>query len=99
MIANAPRQGHRLLSKPRIAMLATVAGLGAAAMLADYSLAPNINKVMVIVDTNYGDDGRVESSHYYYFSLLKSLEAAFELPCLNHACDHDVRVMSDLFRR
>src|SRR5258708_3703833 len=41
MIANAPRQGHRLLSKPRIAMLATVAGLGAAAMLAGYGLAPD----------------------------------------------------------
>jgi phosphatidylinositol-3-phosphatase len=66
----------------------------------DYSLAPNINKVMVIVDTNYGDDGRVESSNFYtHFSLLKSLEAGFELPCLNHACDHDTHVMSDLFRR
>jgi hypothetical protein len=66
----------------------------------DYSLAPNINQVMVIVDTNYGDDGRVESSQFYtHFSLLKSLEAAFELPCLNHACDQDVHVMSDLFRR
>jgi phosphatidylinositol-3-phosphatase len=32
-------------------------------------------------------------------SLLKSLEAAFGLPCLNHACDPDVHVMSDLFRR
>jgi serine protease Do len=41
MIANATRQGHRLLSKRRIAMLATVAGLGAAAMFADYALAPN----------------------------------------------------------
>jgi serine protease Do len=41
MIANATRQGHRLLSKRRIAMLATVAGLGAAAMFADYGLAPN----------------------------------------------------------
>jgi hypothetical protein len=22
---------------------------------------------------------------------------AFDLPCLNHACDEDVKVMSDLF--
>jgi hypothetical protein len=36
---------------------------------------------------------------YTHFSLLKSLEAAFELPCLNHACDHDAHVMSDLFRK
>ena len=40
MIANATRQGHRLLSKRRIAMLATVTGLGAAAMFAGYGLAP-----------------------------------------------------------
>jgi serine protease Do len=41
MIANASRTGHRLVSKRRIAMLATVAGLGAAAAFADYGLAPN----------------------------------------------------------
>ena len=53
---------------------------------------------MVIVDTNYGEEGRVQSSHFYtHFSLLKSLEAAFQLPCLNHACDNTTDVMSDLF--
>jgi hypothetical protein len=63
----------------------------------DYSLSPNVNKVMVIVDTNYGEGG-VQSSHFYtHFSLLKSLEAAFQLPCLNHACDNATDVMSDLF--
>jgi hypothetical protein len=29
--------------------------------------------------------------------LLRSLEAGFGLPCLNHACDDDVKVMRDLF--
>jgi phosphatidylinositol-3-phosphatase len=29
---------------------------------------------------------------------LKSLEAGFGLPCLNHACDDSTKVMSDLFR-
>jgi hypothetical protein len=29
--------------------------------------------------------------------LLKSIEAGLGLPCLNHACDSDVNVMSDLF--
>jgi hypothetical protein len=29
--------------------------------------------------------------------VLKSLEAGFDLPCLNHACDGNVQVMSDLF--
>jgi len=66
----------------------------------DYSLAPNINKVMVIVDINHADGGRVESARFYtHFSLLKTLEAAFGLPCLNHACDDDTSVMSDLFHR
>ena len=65
----------------------------------DYSLAPNINQVIVIVDTNHGRHGVVSARRYTHFSLLKSLEAGFELPCLNHACDGRVAVMSDLFSR
>jgi hypothetical protein len=63
----------------------------------DYSLKPNTNQVMLIVETNYGVHGVSSANRYTHFSLLKSLEAAFELPCLNHACDKDVAVMSDLF--
>jgi hypothetical protein len=63
----------------------------------DYSTAPNINQVIVIVDTNYGRHGTPSGHRYNHFSLLKSMEAGFELPCLNHACDRDVDVMSDLF--
>jgi hypothetical protein len=63
----------------------------------DYSQAPNTNKVALIVDTNYGVKGRTSATKYNHFSLLKSLEAAFNLPCLNHACDNNVPVMSDLF--
>jgi len=63
----------------------------------DYSLAPNTNQVVLIVDTNYGVAGKQSATPYNHFSLLKSLEAAFELPCLNHACDGNVHVMSDLF--
>jgi phosphatidylinositol-3-phosphatase len=63
----------------------------------DFSLAPNINRVMAIVDTNYRSQ-RIESARQYtHFSLVKSLESGFGLPCLNHACDADVNVMSDLF--
>lgn len=63
----------------------------------DYSVAPTINKVLMIVDTNYSRE-HVESSNYYnHFSLLKSVEAGLGLPCLNHACDADTAVMSDLF--
>jgi hypothetical protein len=65
----------------------------------DYSLAPNINQVAVIVDTNYGDHGLSSARRYTHFSLLRSLEAGFRLPCLNHACDADIAVMSDLFSR
>jgi len=63
----------------------------------DYSTAPNINQVVTIVDTNYGFHGVQSGTYYNHFSLLKSLEGAFDLPCLNHACDDDVSTMSDLF--
>jgi hypothetical protein len=63
----------------------------------DYSTAPNTNQVMLIVDTNYGVHGAQSAQRYTHFSLLKSLEAGFGLPCLNHACDNNVQVMSDLF--
>jgi hypothetical protein len=64
----------------------------------DYAATPITNQVLTIVDTNYGD-GRTQSSRFYtHFSLLKTLEAAFGLPCLNHACDASVHAMSDLFR-
>ncbi len=62
-----------------------------------YSTAPNINQVLTIVDTNYGTHGVQSAQFYTHFSLLKSLEAGFGLPCLNHACDENEKVMSDLF--
>jgi hypothetical protein len=65
----------------------------------DYSLSPNDNRVPVIVETNYGRHGVVSGRRYTHFSLLKTVEGAFELPCLNHACDRDVAVMGDLFGR
>jgi hypothetical protein len=63
----------------------------------DYSLAPNTNQVPVIVVTNNGMAGVKSNTYYNHFSLLKSLESAFGLPCLNHACDSNVAVMTDLF--
>lgn len=62
----------------------------------DYSNAPNTNQVLLTVETNYGAHGVQSRQYYTHFSLLKSLEAGFELPCLNHACD-GAKVMSDLF--
>jgi len=63
----------------------------------DYSLTPNVNQVALIVDTNYGVSGKKSANRYNHFSLLKTIESALELPCLNHACDANVHVMSDLF--
>lgn len=65
----------------------------------DYSLAPNTNQVVLIVDTNYGRHGMPSAQRYTHFSLLKTVEVGFGLPCLNHACDANVNVMSDLFQR
>ena len=63
----------------------------------DYSASPN--QVVAIVDTNYGVKGVMSKQPYSHFSLLKTLEAGFGLPCLNHACDSNVNLMSDLFMR
>ena len=42
---------------------------------------------------------QVQSARFYdHYSLTKTLDAAFRLPCLNHACDAGVEVMSDLFQ-
>jgi len=63
----------------------------------DYFHAPETNKVVLTVDKNYGTHGQTSTAFYTHFSLLKSMESAFILPCLNHACDSNVKVMSDLF--
>ena len=63
----------------------------------DYSVSPTVNKVLVIVDTNYGTHGIQSNTAYTHFSLLKTMEGALGLPCLNHACDSTTSVMSDLF--
>ena len=57
----------------------------------------NQNQVVLTVQTNGGHEGDKSGRFYDSFSLLKSMEAGFGLPCLNHACDSSVRVMSDLF--
>jgi hypothetical protein len=63
----------------------------------DYSIAPNTNQVLLIVDTNYGTHGIQSGAAYNHFALLKSIESGLGLPCLNHACDSNVNVMTDLF--
>jgi hypothetical protein len=63
----------------------------------DYSVAPTINKVVFVVDTNYGPHGMQSNRFYTHFSLLKTVEGGFGLPCLNHACDANVDAITDLF--
>jgi hypothetical protein len=63
----------------------------------DYSISPDTNQVLLIVDTSYGVHGVQSAKSYNHFSLLKTIEGGLGLPCLNHACDSNVNVMSDLF--
>jgi phosphatidylinositol-3-phosphatase len=58
----------------------------------------NQNRVVLTVEMNRDHERGIHSQNYYNsFSLLKSIEAGLGLPCLNHACDSHVAVMSDLF--
>jgi hypothetical protein len=57
----------------------------------------SINKVVMLVETNYSANGRTSNVAYDHFSLLRTLEAGFGLPCLNHACDSTSLVMNDVF--
>ena len=59
---------------------------------------PEPNQVVAIVDTNYGVHGVSSNAPYSHFSMLKTLEAGFGLPCLNHACDANITVMKDMFQ-
>jgi len=63
----------------------------------DYAVQPIINKVVTIVDTNYGVHGTTSSQFYTHFSLLRTIEGGLGLPCLNHACDSGTSTMTDLF--
>ena len=63
----------------------------------DYSVSPTVNKVAAIVDTNYGFHKLRSGEFYTHFSLLRTIEGGFRLPCLNHACDASTHTMSDLF--
>jgi len=63
----------------------------------DYSFVPNVNQVPAIIDTTYGSHGHKSATFYTHFSLLRTLEGGFELPCLNHACDENAKTMFDLF--
>ena len=62
----------------------------------DYSTTTS-NQVVTVVDTNYGAQQLSSHKLYNHYSLTKTLDGAFKLPCLNHACDPSVSAMTDLF--
>jgi len=63
----------------------------------DYSLSPNVNQVLTLVELNQGPHGLSSNRFYTHFSLLRALEGGLSLPCLNHACDTTTNTMYDLF--
>ena len=54
------------------------------------------DKVVMIVITNYGVRGRVDNRFYDHYSLLKTIEAAFDLPYLGHAADPGTHTLAPL---
>ena len=61
----------------------------------DFSNAAN--RVVMLVETNYAANKKQSNKPYDHFSLLKTMQAGFGLPCLNHACDATSKVMDEVF--
>ena len=60
---------------------------------------PGGGRVVTIVITNKGEQPITDNTPYNHYSLLRSYEDAFGLPCLASACDaaHGVKPMTPLF--
>ena len=56
------------------------------------------DKVVMLVITNYGTRGIVDNHFYDHFSLLKTIEAAFDLPFIGHARDPGTQTMAPLLQ-
>jgi phosphatidylinositol-3-phosphatase len=54
------------------------------------------DKVVFIAITNYGVKGVVDNTFYSHYSLLKTIEAAFDLPFIGHAKDAGTRTLAPL---
>jgi hypothetical protein len=57
------------------------------------------DKVVLIAATNYGVTGVTDNHFYSHFSLLKTIEAAFDLPFIGHAADPATQTLAPLLRR
>ncbi len=62
----------------------------------DYS-AGVPNRVLTLVLNNHKGPQVTDPTLYTSFSLLRTLEGGFGLPCLNHACDLSTATMSTMF--
>lgn len=58
---------------------------------------PGGGHVATIVITNHGPRPVTDNTAYNHYSLLRTFETAFGLPCLVHACDSGVPAMAPLF--
>lgn len=58
---------------------------------------PGGGRVATVVVTNHGPRHITDGTAFNHYSLLRTMEAAFGLPCLAHACDDSVPVMTALF--
>src|SRR6266403_867513 len=54
------------------------------------------DRVVLIAITNYGVKGVRDSRFQSHFSLLKTIEAAFDLPFLGHAADPTTNTLAPL---
>ncbi|MBV8784258.1 MAG: hypothetical protein JOZ67_08740 [Gammaproteobacteria bacterium] len=63
-----------------------------------YAPANYNDRVTMIVATNYGVRGRVDPHFYSHFSLLKTIEAAFDLPFIGHAADAGTHTLAPLLQ-
>jgi hypothetical protein len=54
------------------------------------------DQVVMIVATNYGVRGVTDHRFYDHYSLLKTVEAAFDLPYLGHAADAGTHTLAPL---
>ena len=58
---------------------------------------PGGGHVVTIVINNHGAGHVSSATPYNHYSLLRTMESAFGLPCLAHACDSTVPLMTKLF--
>jgi hypothetical protein len=58
---------------------------------------PGGGQVATIVITNAGENHVTDNTAFNHYSLLRTLEGAFGVPCTAHACDSVVPAMTALF--